>query len=109
MDGSSVGLAKAQRLASTRGVTLQATVAELATFVPVPGGVVVLEAFTPRQLAFTSGGPKQLGALYEPEALRLDLPGIAWEVLREEEIELDEGPLHRGKAAVVRGLGRRNE
>ncbi len=140
VDGSSVGLAKAQRLASTRGVTLQATVAELATFVPVPGaydavvliflhlppplralvharaeaalapgGVVVLEAFTPRQLAFTSGGPKQLGALYEPEALRLDLPGIAWEVLREEEIELDEGPLHRGKAAVVRGLGRRNE
>jgi hypothetical protein len=71
------------------------------------GGLLILEAFTPRQLAFTSGGPRQLEALYEPEALRQDFPGIAWEVLREEETELDEGPLHRGKAAVVRGLGGR--
>ena len=139
VDGSSVGLEKAQRLATARGVTLQATVADLASFVPAssaydavvlifvhlppplralvharaqaalaPGGLLILEAFTPRQLAFTSGGPKQLEALYEPETLRQDFPGIAWEVLREEEIELDEGPLHRGKAAVVRGLGRRN-
>jgi len=139
VDGSSVGLEKAQRLATARGVTIQATVADLASFVPAPsaydavvlifvhlapplrflvharaqaalapGGVVILEAFTPRQIAFTSGGPKQLEALYEPEALRLDFPWIAWDVLREEEIELDEGPLHRGKAAVVRGLGRRS-
>jgi cyclopropane fatty-acyl-phospholipid synthase-like methyltransferase len=138
VDGSSVGLEKAQRLAATRGVTIQATVADLATFVPAPGaydavvliflhlplplralvharaqaalapgGVLVIEAFTPRQLAFTSGGPKQVEALYEPETLRQDFPGIAWDVLREEEIELDEGPLHRGKAAVVRGFGRR--
>jgi cyclopropane fatty-acyl-phospholipid synthase-like methyltransferase len=138
VDGSSIGLEKAQRLAATRGVTIQATVADLATFVPAPGaydavvlifvhlslplralvharaqaalapgGVLVIEAFTPRQLAFTSGGPKQVEALYEPETLRQDFPGIAWDVLREEEIELDEGPLHRGKAAVVRGLGRR--
>jgi len=138
VDGSSVGLEKAQRLAATRGVTIQATVTDLATFVPAlgaydavvlifvhlplplralvharaqaalaPGGVLVIEAFTPRQLAFTSGGPKQVEALYEPETLRQDFPGIAWDVLREEEIELDEGPLHRGKAAVVRGLGRR--
>jgi len=138
VDGSSVGLQKAERLSTDRGVTLQATVADLATFVPgsgaydavvlifvhlppplralvharaqaalAPGGLLIMEAFTPRQLAFTSGGPKQLEALYEAEALRQDFPGISWEVLREEEIELDEGPLHRGKAAVVRGLGRR--
>lgn len=139
VDGSSVGLEKARRLATARGVTIQVTVADLAGFAPVPGaydavvliflhlptplravvharaqaalipgGVMILEAFTPRQLTFTSGGPKQVEALYEPEALRLDFPGITWEVLREEEIELDEGPLHRGKAAVVRGLGRRS-
>ena len=138
VDGSRVGLEKARRLATARGVTLEVTVADLASFVPAPGaydavvlifvhlpqplralvharaeaalapgGVLVLEAFTPRQIAFSSGGPKQLEALYEPEDLRQDFPGIAWEVLREEEVELDEGPLHRGKAAVVRGLGRR--
>jgi len=73
------------------------------------GGLLVLEAFTPRQLAFSSGGPRQEALLYEPAVVRADLPGIAWEVLREEEIELDEGALHRGRAAVVRGLGRRLE
>jgi hypothetical protein len=31
-----------------------------------------------------------------------------WDLLGEEEIDLDEGPLHRGRAAVVRGLGRRS-
>jgi SAM-dependent methyltransferase len=138
VDGSSVGLAKAERLARDRGVAIRTTVADLADYVPepgaydlvvliflhlppalralvharaeaalAPGGLLVLEAFTPRQLAYSSGGPKQADALYQAEALRLDLPGIAWEVLREEEIELDEGPLHRGRAAVVRGLGRR--
>jgi SAM-dependent methyltransferase len=138
VDGSSVGLEKARRLATARGVAIQATVADLATYLPEPGGydavvmiflhlppplrtlvmaragaalaaggLLILEAFTPRQLAFTSGGPRQVEALYEPETLRRELPGMAWEVLREEEIDLDEGPLHRGRAAVVRGLGRR--
>jgi SAM-dependent methyltransferase len=138
VDGSSVGLEKAQRLAASRSVTIQTTVADLAQYEPAPGaydavvmiflhlapplrgvvlsraqaalapgGLFLIEVFTPRQIPLTSGGTKQVEALYEPEALRLGLPGIDWEVLREEEIELDEGPLHRGKAAVVRGLGRR--
>jgi 2-polyprenyl-3-methyl-5-hydroxy-6-metoxy-1,4-benzoquinol methylase len=138
VDASSVGLGKARRLAAAHGVTIQTTVADLATFVPeagaydavvliflhlppplravvharaqaalVPGGLLVLEAFSPRQLAFTSGGPRQAEALYELEALRRDLPGIAWEDLHEEEIDLDEGALHRGRAAVVRGVGRK--
>ncbi len=138
VDGSSVGLEKARRLAAARGVMIQTNVAELDQFLPAPGaydalvlifvhlppplravvfpraqaalapgGVILLEVFTPRQLAFNSGGTRQVEALYEPEAVRLAFPGITWEVLREEEIDLDEGPLHRGKAAVLRGLGRR--
>ena len=138
VDGSAVGLAKAQRLAAERGVALATTVADLAAYRPepkswdaviliflhlppplrvavhagaeaalVPGGRLIVEAFTPRQLAFSSGGPRQAELLYEVATLRADFPVITWEELREEEIELDEGPLHRGRAAVVRGLGHR--
>jgi SAM-dependent methyltransferase len=71
-----------------------------------PGGAILLEAFTPRQLAFSSGGPRQPDWLYEPEALRGDFPGVAWDVLEEVEIELVEGTFHAGRAAVVRGAGR---
>lgn len=71
-----------------------------------PGGLLILEAFTPRQLAFRSGGPRQADWLYEPEALRRDLPRIAWSSLSEVEVDLDEGPLHQGRAAVVRAAGR---
>jgi SAM-dependent methyltransferase len=74
----------------------------------VPGGLLIVEAFTPAQLARSSGGPKQPDLLYDEALLRRDLEGLRWEVLREEEVELDEGQLHRGPAAVVHGVGRRS-
>ncbi len=138
VDGSPVGLAKAARLAASRGVPLRTTVADLAGFVPAPGrfgavilvflhlppalratvharaaaalapgGLVVLEAFTPRQLSFKSGGPKQPDMLYDQEIVRGDFPGVAWEALDEVEVDLDEGSLHQGRAALLRGLGHR--
>ena len=70
-----------------------------------PGGVVIVEAFTPGQLAHRSGGPKQLDFLYDAATLRADLAGVSWDVLEELEIDLAEGPLHQGRAAVVRGVG----
>lgn len=86
---------------------LRATVHARAEAALAPGGALILEAYTPRQLAHASGGPKDPAMLYEPATLRADFPGLAWEVLREASLDLDEGPLHRGLAAVVRGLGRR--
>lgn len=71
----------------------------------VPGGLVIVEAFTPRQLGRPSGGPKQLDMLYEPAVLRADFPRVSWHVLEETEVELDEGELHQGRAAVVRAAG----
>ncbi len=70
-----------------------------------PGGLVLLEAFTPRQLALSSGGPKQEDMLFAADTVRGDFPGIAWESLDEGEVVLDEGPLHQGRAAILRGLG----
>lgn len=73
-----------------------------------PGGLLVLQSFTPRQLTFASGGPRSAAMLYDVETVRADFPRIRWEVLGEEEIALDEGPLHHGRAAAVSGLGRRD-
>lgn len=70
-----------------------------------PGGVVIVEAFTPRQLGRGSGGPRQADLLAEVSTLRGDFPSVEWWVLEEAEVQLDEGPLHRGAAAVVRGVG----
>lgn len=86
---------------------LRAAVHAMAEAALVPGGLLVIQAFTPRQLAFASGGPRQAGMLYDVETLRADFPRLTWEILREEELELDEGSLHRGRAAAVSGLGRR--
>ncbi len=72
-----------------------------------PGGWVIVEGFTPAQLAFTSGGPKQPDMLFTADLLRGDFPGVSWDVLEESRVELDEGPGHQGAAAVVRGAGRR--
>jgi SAM-dependent methyltransferase len=69
-----------------------------------PRGVVILEAFTPGQLRFTSGGPKQVDLLYTAEILRKDFAGAEAVELGEKEITLDEGWRHRGPAAVVRGV-----
>ena len=71
-----------------------------------PGGIVIIEAFTPRQLGRPSGGPRQAEMLYDASLLRADFPGVEWAELEEAEIELEEGPFHRGAAAVVRGVGR---
>ena len=72
-----------------------------------PGGVLVIEAFTPEQLSNSSGGPRQPDMLFGEGILRLDFEALRWEALREEVVELDEGQLHRGRAAVVHGVGRR--
>lgn len=67
-----------------------------------PGGIVVLEAFSPAQLAFASGGPKDPSLLYRAEDLRQDFAGLRLLQLEETETVLDEGPFHQGRAAVVR-------
>jgi cyclopropane fatty-acyl-phospholipid synthase-like methyltransferase len=70
-------------------------------------GVVILEAFTPTQIGRTSGGPKRVELLYTAEMLRKDFNGAQVVELEERDVNLDEGALHHGIAAVVRGLFRK--
>lgn len=72
-----------------------------------PGGVAIIELYTPRQLAHATGGPRELGMLVEPEALRRELAGLTIESLEERERDVVEGKYHTGRAAVVRALAMR--
>jgi SAM-dependent methyltransferase len=72
-----------------------------------PGGRFVLEAYTPAQLAFETGGPKSLDLLFDPPALREDLAGLELERFEVLERDVQEGDWHRGRSAVVQVLARR--
>jgi SAM-dependent methyltransferase len=69
------------------------------------GGALVFEAYTPRQLVFGTGGPKEAGLLVELEDLRGELDGLDLVVAREVEREVVEGSGHTGRAAVVQVFG----
>jgi SAM-dependent methyltransferase len=72
-----------------------------------PGGFIVLEAFTPEQLRFSSGGPKDFELLYTSEVLKDDFSGLEIVSLEEKTVVLKEGAYHDGEAAVVRMLARK--
>lgn len=73
-----------------------------------PGGVYVLEAYTPAQLAFGTGGPKELERLMTLPDLREELTGMEMIVGREIEREVVEGSGHTGRAAVVQVVARKS-
>ena len=85
-----------------RAQTLQRAMAALR-----PGGHLILEAYTPRQLALGTGGPPREALLIEPQVLRQELAGLELLVLEERERWIEEGLYHRGRSAVVQVLGRR--
>jgi SAM-dependent methyltransferase len=72
-----------------------------------PGGVFVLEAYTPAQLAFGTGGPKAPELLMTLAALREELSGLQFFIARELERDVIEGAGHTGRGAVVQVLARR--
>ncbi len=72
-----------------------------------PGGVFILEAYTPAQLAFGTGGPKAPERLMTLASLREELSGLEFQIARELERDVTEGTGHTGRGAVVQILGRR--
>jgi SAM-dependent methyltransferase len=73
----------------------------------MPGGVFILEAYTPAQLAFDTGGPKAPELLMTLAGLREELSGLEFEIARELERDVIEGTGHTGRGAVVQVLARR--
>lgn len=72
------------------------------------GGIFILEAYTPAQLAFDTGGPKEPERLMTAAGLREELSGVEFLTARELERDVVEGNGHSGRGAVVQVLARRN-
>ncbi len=66
-----------------------------------PGGILVLQGYTPRQLELKTGGPGLASHLYTTEQLREDFAGLTILEMRDYEAELNEGERHRGLSALV--------
>lgn len=66
-----------------------------------PAGIVVLEGYTPRQLEFGTGGPRDRANLYTRELLQEAF--AAFDILHLEEYEsiLAEGTKHVGRSALI--------
>ncbi len=72
-----------------------------------PGGVLVLQGYTPRQLELKTGGPGVLSHLYTAAMLREAFAAMEIVELVEYEAVLDEGPRHRGLSALAGLVARR--
>lgn len=72
-----------------------------------PGGIFILEAYTPAQLKFNTGGPKDPSLLMTLAALREELADLDFLVGRELERDVPEGAFHTGIGAVVQVCARR--
>ena len=72
-----------------------------------PGGVFILECYTPAQLAFNTGGPREVALLPTLALLQADLPGLDFLHAQEVERDIVEGDGHTGRGAVVQIVARR--
>lgn len=72
-----------------------------------PGGVLLLEAYTPDQVGRGTGGPPTAELMMDAQTLRLELAGLDLVELSETEREIHEGVFHNGLGAVVQLVGRK--
>jgi len=66
-----------------------------------PGGKIIMEAFNPQQLQYSSGGPKNADMLYTVEMLEEDFREMQIDYVQKNELILNEGNYHQGYAALI--------
>lgn len=140
VDISEVGLLKARKLATSRGVTITTAHADLAEYeieagywdaivsifchLPPtlrkevnrrcveglrPDGLFLLEAYTPMQLEYETGGPPSAEMMMDVQSLTTELSGLEFLHLQERVREVNEGVFHNGSGAVVQVLARKSQ
>jgi SAM-dependent methyltransferase len=73
-----------------------------------PGGVFLIEAYTPAQLGTSgTGGPSDPDMLLTADTLRSELAGLETLLAREITREVNEGEFHKGEGAVVQFIARK--
>jgi len=66
-----------------------------------PGGLLIIQGYTPKQLQYGTGGPKEIDNLYTRAMLEEAFRGFRDLTIVEEERELHEGTSHGGMSAVI--------
>lgn len=77
-----------------------------------PGGIVIFEAFSKKNLEYVAknpsvGGPRDFETLLSIEEIQADFADFEPLLLREEIVDLQEGLYHNGQGAVIRFVGRK--
>lgn len=72
-----------------------------------PGGMLVLQGYTPEQLNYRSGGPQRVDHLYTEAMLREQFAALEIIELTSYEAELNEGTQHTGTAALIGMVARK--
>jgi hypothetical protein len=72
-----------------------------------PGGLLILQGYTPKQLEYKTGGPGVLENLYTEELLRTELAPLQILGLEVYEAVLNEGLRHVGPSALIGMVARR--
>jgi SAM-dependent methyltransferase len=72
-----------------------------------PGGLLILQGYTPKQLEYNTGGPGVLENLYTAPMLRAAFAELEIVELEEYEAELGEGTRHAGRSALVGMVARK--
>jgi SAM-dependent methyltransferase len=85
----------------------RATVYPRAVRALAPGGLFLLEAYTPDQLRYQTGGPRDPALLYRRDDVVGLLDGCELLIARELEREVHEGTFHGGHSAVLQIAARR--
>jgi ubiquinone/menaquinone biosynthesis C-methylase UbiE len=72
-----------------------------------PGGLLILEGYTPKQLHYKTGGPPKVEHLYTRAMLEQAFGDFRDVDIVEEEREMNEGAGHAGMSAVIHLTGRK--
>lgn len=72
-----------------------------------PGGIFLLEAYTPQQLLYNTGGPPNAELLMDLASLQQELQGLRFLHAQECTREIHEGLFHNGTSAVVQIIAQR--
>jgi ubiquinone/menaquinone biosynthesis C-methylase UbiE len=71
------------------------------------GGLLILQGYTPKQLDYGTGGPKEIEQLYTRAMLEKEFGDFRELTTTEEEREIHEGTSHGGMSAMIGLTGRK--
>lgn len=70
-----------------------------------PGGIILIQAFSEKQIKNSSGGPKNPDLLFTKQNLTDDFKELKHLDITERNIYLNEGELHKGNARILNVFG----